>query len=92
MRLPGSHGSADQYTVWTTDNNGNYISNIVAVVSGSSIALESFETSFHQDLNGDGQIGVGGVDDGDRVDWFDQPDRGWQSIFIFMTALGRAPR
>ena len=54
-------GSADQYTVWTTDSNGNYLSNIVAAVSGSSIALESLETSFHQDLNGDGQIGVSGV-------------------------------
>ena len=30
---------ADQYTVWTTDNNGNYISNI-GVVSGSSTALD----------------------------------------------------
>ena len=49
---------ADQYTVWTTDNSGNYISNI-GVVSGSSLALESLENSFHQDLNGDGQIGVG---------------------------------
>ena len=48
---------ADQYTVWTTDNSGNYISNI-GVVSGSSTALESLESSFHQDLNGDGQIGV----------------------------------
>jgi hypothetical protein len=27
-------------------------------VSGSSAAFESFETSFHQDLNGDGVIGV----------------------------------
>ena len=52
-------GSADQYTLWTTDNNGNYISNIVPAVSGGSIEL--FENSFHQDLNGDGQIGVGGV-------------------------------
>ena len=47
---------ADRYTVWNTDNNGNYISNI-GVVSGSSMALESLESSFHQDLNGDGQIG-----------------------------------
>ena len=29
-------GSADLYTLWTTDNNGNYISNIVPAVSGSS--------------------------------------------------------
>ena len=48
---------ADQYTVWNTDSNGNYISDI-GVVSGSSYALESLETSFQQDLNGDGTIGL----------------------------------
>ena len=49
---------ADQYAVWNTDSNGNYISNIIGAVSGSSSAFESLETSFHQDLNGDGVIGV----------------------------------
>ena len=49
---------ADQYIVWDTDSSGNYISNLTAVVSGTSATLESFETSFHQDLNGDGVIGV----------------------------------
>ena len=48
---------ANQYTVWNTDSNGNYLSNI-GVVSGTSYALESLETSFHQDLNGDGTIGL----------------------------------
>ena len=48
---------ADQYTVWTTDSSGNYISNLVGAVSGTSYALESFEPIFHQDLNGDGLIG-----------------------------------
>ena len=48
----------DQYSVWNTDSNGNYISNIIGVVSGTSTALESLETSFHQDLNGDGVIGI----------------------------------
>ena len=51
---------ADQYSVWTTDSNGNFISTS-AVFSGSSSALQSFETSFHQDLNGDGAIGVPGT-------------------------------
>ena len=32
--------------------------NLVGVVSGTSCALESLETSFQQDLNGDGTIGV----------------------------------
>jgi hypothetical protein len=40
---------ADDYTVWNTDGNGNY---------RSSSALESLENSFHEDLNGDGAIGV----------------------------------
>src|SRR3984893_16829883 len=49
---------ADQYTVWNTDSSGNYVSNAIGVVSGSSVALESLEPSFQQDLNGDGVIGV----------------------------------
>ena len=48
----------DQYSVWATDNNGNYTSNIVGTTLGTSTTLESIESSFHQDLNGDGQIGV----------------------------------
>ena len=30
-------------------------------VSGSSVALKLLETSFHQDLNGDGVIGIPGL-------------------------------
>jgi hypothetical protein len=48
---------ADQYTVWNTDSNGNKISDN-GVLSGASTTLESLETSFHQDLNSDGVIGV----------------------------------
>ena len=51
--LPG----ANQYTVWSTDSNGNYQSNIIAPVPGNSLALESLELTFNQDLNGDGVIG-----------------------------------
>jgi S-formylglutathione hydrolase FrmB len=49
---------ADQYTVWYTDNSGNYLSSAFDTASGTSAALQSFETSFHQDLNGDGSIGA----------------------------------
>jgi len=49
---------ADQYLVWNTDSSGNYLSNATDTVSGTSAALESLETSFHQDLNGDGVIGL----------------------------------
>ena len=45
------------YTVWTTDSSGNYISNSVNV-PGNNIALETFENTFQQDLNGDGVIGI----------------------------------
>jgi len=55
LHLPGS----DQYTVWNTDGSGNVVSNATGgIVSGTSNALESLEASFHQDLNGDGTIGV----------------------------------
>jgi hypothetical protein len=52
---------ADQFAVWSTDSNGNYMSNLLNTVSGADPTLESLETSFHQDLNGDGQIGLVGV-------------------------------
>ena len=46
------------YTVWATDSNGNYLSNLFGSVAGNSYALESIETVFGQDLNGDGTIGL----------------------------------
>ena len=52
-KLTGSN----EYSVWATDSNGNYTSNLIGVASGTESALESIETSFHQDLNGDGTIG-----------------------------------
>ena len=51
---------ANEFTVWYTDKSGNYLSN-VGVLSGTSATLESFETSFQQDLNGDGLIGIARV-------------------------------
>jgi serralysin len=47
-----------QYTVWTTDSNGNYSGNLIGAVSGNSYALESLEPVFNQDLNGDGNVGL----------------------------------
>ena len=49
---------ADQYTVWSTDSNGNYTGNLIGAVSGNSYALESLEPVFNQDLNGDGVTGL----------------------------------
>jgi uncharacterized protein YxjI len=50
--------SAGQFTVWHTDPDGNYVSNAIGVVSGSDPGLKSFETTFHQDLNGDSSISL----------------------------------
>ncbi len=49
---------ADQYTIWNTDSSGNYVSSAFDTASGSSTQLESYETGFNHDLNGDGMIGV----------------------------------
>ena len=49
---------ADTYTVWNIDSQGNFIAHAIGFVSGSDPALQSFEASFVQDLNGDGQIGT----------------------------------
>ena len=48
------HGA--NYSIWTTNGSGNYVSG--SVLSGSSYALESLEQTFHQNLNGDGTIGL----------------------------------
>src|ERR1700685_2663847 len=34
---------ADQYTIWSTDSSGNYLSSAFVSESGSSAALQSFE-------------------------------------------------
>ncbi|MCA1394102.1 M10 family metallopeptidase C-terminal domain-containing protein, partial [Bradyrhizobium sp. IC3123] len=52
------NASTGQYNIWSTDSNGNYATNLLSFVSGTNSALESYETTFHQDLNGDGLIGV----------------------------------
>ena len=47
----------DQYTVWNTDSSGNYLSDTGYLLANSP-TLETLETSFNQDLNGDGTIGI----------------------------------
>jgi hypothetical protein len=44
--------------VWSTDSSGNYISHIISATAGNDYALESTETTFNQDLNGDGVVGL----------------------------------
>ena len=53
--------NTNQYSVWSTDSNGNYVSNIIGTASATDPTLESIETSFHQDLNGDGVVGISGT-------------------------------
>jgi hypothetical protein len=50
--------SSSLYTVWLTDSNGNFLSQPIGAVSGTSTVLEQYETTFNQDLNRDGKIGV----------------------------------
>jgi hypothetical protein len=52
------NAATGQYTVWIADSGGNVAYDASGVLSGSSAALEAYETSFHQDLNGDGVIGI----------------------------------
>ena len=71
-------GSADQYVVWTTDVSGNYLSQS-AVVSGHSLALESLEAGFQQDLNNDLTTGI--VTTVIEFAWIDQPGSGGGQLF-----------
>jgi len=48
---------SDLYSIWHTDSNGDYSSG-VGGVTGASTSLVSLEPSFHQDLNGDGVVGL----------------------------------
>ncbi|WP_316168113.1 MULTISPECIES: NF038122 family metalloprotease, partial [unclassified Bradyrhizobium] len=52
---------ADEYTAWNFDASGNFVSSAIGYVSGTSAALESLEPILHQDLNGDGTIGLVGT-------------------------------
>ena len=57
-------GTADQYIVWKTlgghyePDRDEYGEEIHTIMSGKAYALETLETTFQQDLNGDGTIGV----------------------------------
>src|SRR5260370_1407311 len=48
---------ADQYTVWNTDSNGNFLSNI-GVVPGGIFALQSLQTRLPPHFTGAGPIGL----------------------------------
>ncbi|MES1147777.1 MAG: protease, partial [Bradyrhizobium guangdongense] len=52
------NAATGNYSVWSTDTNGNYTGNFYMPGPGTNASFEALETSFHQDLNGDGTIGV----------------------------------
>ena len=52
------NSSSGLYTVWSVDKNGNWASDLLSNVSGSSAAFKAIETLLNQDLNGDGTIGA----------------------------------
>ncbi len=54
--------SSGQFTFWTTDSQGNfqYYPTHGVALAANSTTVESYETIFHQDLNGDHTIGVPG--------------------------------
>jgi hypothetical protein len=54
--------------VWYTDNSGNYLSSAFDSASGTSAALQSFESSFQQDLNGDALIGPSTISAGETLE------------------------
>jgi serralysin len=51
------NATSNQYTFWYTDSSGNFVTNPTGAI-GNGTTVETYETSFHQDLNGDGVIGV----------------------------------
>jgi serralysin len=55
------NGGLDQYCVWTTSSQGEFSGVAVGQVAGSTNALQLIETSFQQDLNGNGTIGLATV-------------------------------
>jgi Tryptophan-rich Synechocystis species C-terminal domain len=57
-QLVFKNGNADQYVMWTTDSDGNYLS-ASAVMTGASAALKALEISFGQDFNSNGVVGSG---------------------------------
>ncbi|MGY0575808.1 Ig-like domain-containing protein [Bradyrhizobium sp. RDM12] len=50
--------STGLYTVWSVDKSGNFASDLLSSVSGSSTALQSIENLLQQDLNGNDSIGA----------------------------------
>ncbi|MDH2352630.1 NF038122 family metalloprotease [Bradyrhizobium sp. SSUT112] len=57
------NSSTAYFSIWSTDSNGNFVTTLAAAaeVLGTDPSLEALEPTLHQDLNGDGTIGVSAV-------------------------------
>ncbi|MGJ4940716.1 beta strand repeat-containing protein [Bradyrhizobium sp. HKCCYLS1011] len=55
------NSSTGQYIIWNVDSSGNYVKDLINGASATNAVFESYETTFHQDLNGDGTIGLAGT-------------------------------
>jgi hypothetical protein len=78
-------GSADTYTVWNTDGNGNYVSTALNPTSGGDPALQAFEPTFQQDLNRDSYLGhfditVNYTGDSRYASYFTAAAQRWQQV------------
>ncbi len=57
FRVAWKLAGADAYLFWNTDSAGNFTTEATRTLHGADAALQAMETSFQQDLNGDGHIG-----------------------------------
>ncbi len=55
-KVAWKNGATNEYLVWTTDGSGNWLSQ-TAAMAGTTYAMQSIETTYNQDLNGDGTVG-----------------------------------
>ncbi|WP_407118307.1 M10 family metallopeptidase C-terminal domain-containing protein [Bradyrhizobium sp. LMG 9283] len=51
------NSSTGVFSFWSTDSNGNFTGYLAPDATGNTNTVMSMETTFHQDLNGDGMIG-----------------------------------
>ncbi|MET4089337.1 M10 family metallopeptidase C-terminal domain-containing protein [Bradyrhizobium sp. S3.5.5] len=52
--------ATEAFSFWITDSNGNFVTHLAPDAAGNSTTVTSLESTFQQDLNGDGMIGAAG--------------------------------
>ncbi len=82
--------------VWSTDSNGNFLATLAAApeVPGTDPSLKALEPTLHQDLNGDGAVGLAAAFDQrrhDRVGGIDQPGASGDNYHLFSFRTGTGP-